>query len=131
MATVINKRQTATIIAALRFWQTNGMAFPSPLPMYLAEFATDEGRVQSLNAMEVDILCEALQAPDFRSENYRPKAVILHETGDMEVLADPEVEIERIATDNLRYLVDKQPRELRGVLGDKFKHLVSVPKQAW
>lgn len=131
MATVIDKRQTATIIAALRFWQSNGMAFPSPLPMYLAEFATDEGRVQSLNAMEVDILCEALQEPDFRSENYRPKAVILHETGDMEVLADPEVEIERIATDNLRYLVDTHPRELRGVLGDKFKHLVSVPKQAW
>jgi hypothetical protein len=131
MTTVIDKRQTATIIAALRFWQSNEMAFPSPLPMYLAEFASDEGRVQSLNAVEVDTLCAALQSPDFRSESYRPKAVILHETGDMEVLADPEVEIERIATNNIRYLVDTRPRELRGVLGDNFKHLVSIPKQAW
>jgi hypothetical protein len=56
--------------------------------------------------------------------------VVLHEAGEIEVLADPEVEIERIATNNVRCLVDRQPRELRGILDDKFKHLVLVPKQA-
>jgi hypothetical protein len=69
MATVIDKRQTATIIAALRFWQSNGMAIPSPLPLYLAELATAQGQVASLDTLEVDVLCEALQFPDFRSRN--------------------------------------------------------------
>jgi hypothetical protein len=126
MAAVIDKRQTATIIAALRFWQDSGMAVHAPLPLYLAELSTDQGRVAPLSVIEVDALCETLRSPHFRSEDYRPRAVVVHETGELEVLADPEVQIERIATDDVRCLVDGCTRDLRGVLGEEFRHLISV-----
>lgn len=53
-------RELATVLAALRYWQTgNGRTYSA-----LADIATDDGAFKPLSAGEVDALCERLNSEE-------------------------------------------------------------------
>jgi hypothetical protein len=60
MSTEFEKRQTATILAALRYWQSNGIV-ASRHDHYT--IATDDGTLQPLTRPEIDALCEQINVP--------------------------------------------------------------------
>ena len=60
MSTAFEKRQTATILAALRYWQSNGIV-ASRHDHYT--IATDDGTLQPLTRPEIDALCEQINVP--------------------------------------------------------------------
>lgn len=52
----IFERETATILAALRYWQREGLMSDGDEQ----DVASDGGRFQSLSAEEIDTLCERI-----------------------------------------------------------------------
>src|ERR1039457_865017 len=60
MSTAFEKRQTATILAALRYWQSNGIV-ASRHDHYT--IATDDGTLQPLTRPEIDAMCEQINVP--------------------------------------------------------------------
>ena len=60
MNTRFDKRQTATILAALRYWQSNGIV-ASRHDHYT--IATDDGTLQPLTRPEIDAMCEQINVP--------------------------------------------------------------------
>jgi len=58
--TRFDKRQTATILAALRYWQSNGIV-ASRHDHYT--IATDDGTLQPLSRPEIDTMCEQINMP--------------------------------------------------------------------
>ncbi len=60
MNTTFDKRQTATILAALRYWQSNGIV-ASRHDHYT--IATDDGTLQPLSRPEIDAMCEQINMP--------------------------------------------------------------------
>ncbi len=70
----LNKRETGTILAALRHWQDRTPAFEA-----VDSIATDGGAFEQLNRMEIDQLCEKLNfddaKPDPRVKDALPGAV--------------------------------------------------------
>jgi|GEM_PF-6944197 len=126
MSPVIDHRQIATLLAALRHWQSSGMATSSASSIGLQNIASDCGNVEPLDAKEIEKLYEALSSKEFRAECYRPKVAVLHDAGELGVLSDPEVEVERIATDNVHALVTEHRDELFNILGEKFERLTTV-----
>jgi hypothetical protein len=58
--TRFDKRQTATILAALRYWQSNGIV-ASRHDHYT--IATDDGTLQPLTRPEIDAMCEQINVP--------------------------------------------------------------------
>ena len=128
MSQVIDHRQIATLLAALRHWEASGMTTPSASSRGLQNIASDCGNVEPLDASEIEKLYEALSSKEFRAECYRPKVAVLHDAGELGVLSDPEVEVERIATDDVHALVTEHREELFNVLGEKFQRLTVVVK---
>lgn len=123
MSKVIDHRQIATLLAALRHWQNSGMTESSHIPPYLQTLPDDYDSADLLDEQEINVLYDALSTNKFRAENYQPKVAVLHDSGELSVLCDPEVQVERIATDDVLGLVDERRDELISVLGDDFKHL--------
>ena len=128
MSQVINHRQIATILAALRHWQSSGMTSSVASSAGLQNIASDCGNIEPLDTKEIEKLCEALSSKEFRAECYRPRVAVLHDAGELGVLSDPEVEVERIATANVHALVTEHRDELFSILGDKFGRLTTVIK---
>lgn len=126
MSQVIDHRQIATLLAALRHWEITGMTKSSATSECMQNISSDYRNVELLNASEIDKLREALSSKEFRAECYRPKVAVLHDAGDLGVLSDPEVEVERIATDNVQALVTEHRDELFNVLGERFQHLTEI-----
>jgi hypothetical protein len=57
----LSRRQLATILAALRYWQARDCApLPSEQRDALDDIATASGAMTSLTAREIDHLCERL-----------------------------------------------------------------------
>lgn len=54
--------ELATVLAALRFWQRQGLIVPCPSPEWV--IACDDGRLWPLNAGQIDALCERVNAAD-------------------------------------------------------------------
>lgn len=52
----ISNRETATILAALRYWQREGLMSAGDEQ----DVASDGGRFESLSAEEIDALCERI-----------------------------------------------------------------------
>lgn len=52
----ISRRETATMLAALRYWQREGLMSSG----HEQEIATDNGRFRSLSAPAIDLLCERI-----------------------------------------------------------------------
>lgn len=52
----VNSRELATILAALRYWQSNNRQNAKQAPEY--DIATDSGTLQPLGNLEIDELCE-------------------------------------------------------------------------
>ncbi|MES2356107.1 MAG: hypothetical protein V4568_17220 [Pseudomonadota bacterium] len=123
MSKVIDHRQIATLLTALRYWQNSGMTESSGIPPYLQTLPCDYADSDLLDEQEINVLYEALSTKKFRAENYQPKVAVLHDSGELSVLCDPEVQVERIATDDVLGLVDERRDELLTILGDDFKHL--------
>lgn len=59
----VTDQETATILAALRYYQHCGMGEPNNRPDWLHEIATN-GDVTSLDANEIDALCERINFAD-------------------------------------------------------------------
>ena len=57
---IISERETATILAALRYWQREG----SMSAGYERDIETDFDRLKPLSAEEVDALCERINCSD-------------------------------------------------------------------
>jgi hypothetical protein len=61
MSTTIDERQTATILAALRYWQREGLMSSG----HEGSIACNGGDIKPLSAPEIDALCEQINvAPD-------------------------------------------------------------------
>jgi hypothetical protein len=61
----LNQRELATILAALRNYQTTLEACPSLVPTALLEISTDRGILEPLTSEEIDDLCHsAATLPD-------------------------------------------------------------------
>lgn len=58
---VVTKRQHATILAALRYWQDHLAGTPSDLDM-LGEITTEGGEYEALDVEGIDVLCEAINS---------------------------------------------------------------------
>lgn len=56
-----NDRETATILAALRYWQKATLWDRSVGAA--AVIASDDGRFAPLNSAEIDVLCEKVNTP--------------------------------------------------------------------
>ena len=56
----VTPREFATILAALRFWQTNDRNTAAQAPEY--DIASDSGQFEPLSNDEIDTLCEQLNA---------------------------------------------------------------------
>ena len=57
---ILNMEQTATILAALRFYQWNGQGDPDKRNRDIHNIATDSGELISLNDEGIDTLCEMI-----------------------------------------------------------------------
>jgi hypothetical protein len=57
---VKNDRETATILAALRYWQREGLMSAG----HEQDIATANGRLPSLSAEEIDVLCDQIGSSD-------------------------------------------------------------------
>jgi len=55
-----DKRKTATILAALRYWQREGLMSSG----HEQDIATDDDTLQSLSRPEIDVLCEQINIVD-------------------------------------------------------------------
>ena len=55
---VFTREETATVLAALRFWQANDMCNPNNRINSLHDIATNCGDLTSLDESEIDALCE-------------------------------------------------------------------------
>jgi hypothetical protein len=77
-----NERQTATILAALRYWQRRG----SSEAIDEQEIATDAGTVDKLNVEEIDTLCEDINIGD--AANRDAGATIASVLNELEALRD-------------------------------------------
>ena len=61
----VDDRELATILAALRFHQTENLQGAGEIPdQFIREIATDGGRLSPLRCQEVDDLCERLNATE-------------------------------------------------------------------
>lgn len=60
----LNKEQTATVLAALRFYQENGQGEPHNRSDAIHDIATDTGELTSLDADDIDALCEDINCND-------------------------------------------------------------------
>lgn len=61
----VDDAQHATILAALRYYQQEGLGEPCNRPVEIHEIATDGGAVMSsLDDEGIDALCEQLNAPN-------------------------------------------------------------------
>lgn len=60
----IDSQDSATILAALRFYQERGMGDPANRSDMIHEIATNGGAVISLNAEGIDDLCERLNTAE-------------------------------------------------------------------
>ena len=58
----MDNRELATVLAALRYWQREGLMSAG----HEQEIATDQGAFEALSKWEIDALCEKLNM-DFRS----------------------------------------------------------------
>lgn len=60
--TQFRDRETATILAALRYWQRRALLGPPTALARLSEWdvATDGNTLEPLTAAEIDVLCEAI-----------------------------------------------------------------------
>lgn len=59
----VDRRETATIIAALRFYQRNCLGGPSTFTSYAeSDIATDGGEIEPMTADEIDMLCERINS---------------------------------------------------------------------
>ncbi|MBM2293794.1 hypothetical protein JQX09_17845 [Sulfitobacter pseudonitzschiae] len=56
----VDEQEHATILAALRFWQTSGMCEPDNRSDALHDIATNGSDVISLDADAIDALCEKI-----------------------------------------------------------------------
>ena len=56
--------QLATVLAALRYYQQQGLGDPDLRPDAIHDIATDHGQVVSLDAEGIDELCEALNTAE-------------------------------------------------------------------
>jgi len=74
----LNQRELATVLAALRYWQREGLNSSG----HEQEIATNEGEFPSLNAMEIDALCERINAPE--TDDAASKCWLLYIRGDVE-----------------------------------------------
>lgn len=60
----LDKQELNTILAALRYYQRQGMGEPANRPDWLHEIATDNDHDISLNAEAIDKLCEKINVED-------------------------------------------------------------------
>lgn len=58
----IKRDELATILAALRYYQAQGLGDPFNRPDDIHEIATDNGELISLDATGIDALCDRLNA---------------------------------------------------------------------
>ncbi|MBE7540614.1 MAG: hypothetical protein HS122_19670 [Opitutaceae bacterium] len=65
---LVDDRQHATLLAALRFYQAQGMGEPTNRTDAIHDIATNGDEVVSLDASGIDKLCERLQASSARPE---------------------------------------------------------------
>ena len=63
MARRISDREMGTVLAALRYWQREGLASAGRE----REIATDCGRFESLSSGEIDALCERINLREVAS----------------------------------------------------------------
>ena len=60
----VNRRQLATILAALRFHQDENLrSGPAIADTVIADIASDGGTLKPLTAAEIDALCRRLNSP--------------------------------------------------------------------
>src|ERR1035441_4461934 len=59
MNTALDKRQTATILAALRYWQREGLMSSG----HEQDIATEGNSMNALDAEDIDALCEQINVP--------------------------------------------------------------------
>ncbi|MFC1783810.1 hypothetical protein ACFL02_09545 [Planctomycetota bacterium] len=67
---LINQRELATILAALRYYQEENLSDSDKISQEIKEIATNAGLLKPLNLKEVDELCERINvcgSPDWRS----------------------------------------------------------------
>lgn len=57
---VLTREERATVLAALRFYQSKGMGEPSNRPLSIQEIATDGDELTSLDDEGIDALCEKM-----------------------------------------------------------------------
>jgi hypothetical protein len=60
----IDEAELATILAALRYYQREGLGEPDNRPIEIHDIATNGGAVISLDDAGIDVLCERLNTPD-------------------------------------------------------------------
>jgi hypothetical protein len=61
---ILTREETATILAALRFYQQKGLGDPQYRPLDIHEIASDNDDVISLDEDDIDELCEKLNCHD-------------------------------------------------------------------
>jgi hypothetical protein len=57
----MNKREKATVLAALCLWRETANKFDEE---WMKNIATDDGNVEALNDDEIDALCERINCDD-------------------------------------------------------------------
>lgn len=59
---MLNEEELATILAALRFYQSEGMGNPDNRSDAIQEIATNAGELTSLDSDDIDALCERINS---------------------------------------------------------------------
>jgi hypothetical protein len=95
MSIDLNRREIATLLAALRYWQATPYRFDRGLQ---ADIATDHGTLTPLTADEIGDLCERLNtapaAPSADAERLRGLAFEqYHRDGEIEIPEDAAVSV--------------------------------------
>ncbi len=83
MSTAFDKRQSATILAALRYWQREGLMSSG----HEQDIATDGNSMNALDAEEIDALCEQInRATPASSELLEWRKELRDEIGSIDLL---------------------------------------------
>ena len=61
---ILTREETATILAALRYYQQKGLGDPENRPLDIHEIASDDDDLISLDEDDIDGLCEKLNFHD-------------------------------------------------------------------
>lgn len=64
MLVKLESDELATVLAALRFYQSRGLGDPAHRPYEIHQIATNEGQEISLDAEAIDSLCERINIDD-------------------------------------------------------------------